>query len=339
MHTAATGCAQPFAALTRLVATLQLPCPVAPASDDTMQHSFTPTVYHDTLGSHLPVYTVGSGDTIVTTTIDAAGMDAHGEQVGPPGNPQTGPFYVEDAQPGDTLAVRFDRIWPNRDHGFCSRRLRPNVLDPGYLNDLPTEERVQFRIDQDGATATLEDGPPGVEDLTVPLRPMLGCFGVAPSRGQAISAVTSGPHGGNMDYNGFVAGTTAYLPVFVEGALLHVGDGHAWQGDGELLGTGIEISMDVVLTVWVIKDETINWPRGENDTYVFAVGNARPLDQALQHATTEMVRWLQGGFGLDATSANILLGMYAEYDVGNVIDPAFTMVCKLPKRALPPRTT
>ena len=175
-------------------------------------------------------------------------------------------------------------------------------------------------------------------DLTVPLRPMLGCFGVAPSKGQSISAITSGAHGGNMDYNGFVTGTTAYLPVFVEGALLHVGDGHAWQGDGEILGTGIEISMDVTLTVWVIKDKTINWPRGEDDAYIFTVGNARPLDQALQHATTEMVQWLQSDFGLDALSANILLGMYAEYDVGNVIDPAFTMVCKISKGVIPART-
>ena len=140
-----------------------------------------------------------------------------------------------------------------------------------------------------------------------------------------------------MDYNGFVLGVTAYLPVFVDGALFHLGDGHAWQGDGELLGTGIEISMDVTFTAWVIKDKEINWPRGENDAYVFTVGNARPLDQALQHATTEMMRWLQDDFRLDTVSANILLGTYAEYDVGNVIDPAFTMVCKLPKKVLPDR--
>ncbi len=304
-----------------------------------MEHSFTPTIYHDTLGSHDPVLRVRSGDTIVTTTLDAAGRDADGEQAGPPGNPQTGPFHVEGAQPGDTLAVRFDRIRPNRGYGFCSRRLMPNVLDPGYRNDPASEEWLQFRIDPEAATATLEDGPQSLGDLTVLLRPMLGCFGVTPSRGQSISAATAGQHGGNMDYNGFVGGVTAYLPVFVEGALMHIGDGHAWQGDGEILGTGIETSMDVRLTVWVIKEKGINWPRGENDGYVFTVGNARPLDQALQHATTEMMRWLQDDFGLDGLSANILVGTYAEYDVGNVIDPAFTMVCKLPKRVLPPRAS
>ncbi len=96
-----------------------------------------------------------------------------------------------------------------------------------------------------------------------------------------------------MDYRGFRAGVTVYFPVFVPGALLFVGDGHATQGDGEIAGTGIEISFDVEFTVELLKGEQIGWPRGENDEYIFTAGNARPLDQALQHATTEMVRWLE----------------------------------------------
>ena len=99
-------------------------------------------------------------------------------------------------------------------------------------------------------------------NLTLPLAPMLGCFGVAPPRGQAISTATSGEYGGNMDYRGFIAGTIAYFPVFVPGALVHVGDGHAIQGDGEIVGTGIEISMDVQFTVRLIKGKRIEWPRG-----------------------------------------------------------------------------
>src|SRR5439155_1554878 len=83
--------------------------------------------------------------------------------------------------------------------------------------------------------------------------PMLGCFGVAPPRGQAISCATSGQYGGNMDYRGFTQGVTVYFPVFVPGALLHVGDGHAIQGDGEIVGTGIEISFDVQFTVQLLK--------------------------------------------------------------------------------------
>ena len=134
-----------------------------------------------------------------------------------------------------------------------------------------------------------------------------------------------------MDYKGFVAGVTVYFPVFVPGALLFLGDGHAVQGDGEIVGTGIEVSFDVQFTVQLLKGKQIHWPRAENEEYLFTAGNARPLDQAMQHATTEMVRWLQEDYGLSARGTHLLLGQCAEYDVGNVFDPAYTMVCKIKK--------
>src|SRR5699024_1576987 len=135
-------------------------------------------------------------------------------------------------------------------------------------------------------------------------------------------------------YRGFHAGVTVYLPVFVDGALFQLGDGHARQGDGEIAGTGVETSMEVEFTVDLRKNWQIGWPRGESDDFVFTVGNARPLDQALQHGTTELTRWLQTDYGLDLRAASILLGLTVEYDIGNVYDPAYTVVCKLPKRVL-----
>ena len=137
-----------------------------------------------------------------------------------------------------------------------------------------------------------------------------------------------------MDYRGFVSGVTVYFPVFVPGALLFMGDGHSVQGDGEIVGTGIEVSFDVQFTVQLYKGKKINWPRAENDEHIMTVGNARPLDQALQHATTEMIRWLQEDFGLDELGTHILLGQCVEYDLGNVFDPAYTMVCKIKKKYL-----
>ena len=163
---------------------------------------------------------------------------------------------------------------------------------------------------------------------------MLGCFGVAPPDGQAISCATSGEHGGNMDYRGFREGVTVDFPVFAEGALLHVGDGHALQGDGEIVGTGIEVSMDVELFVEVLKGKTICWPRAEDETFVMAVGNARPLDQAVQHATTELLKLLRDDYGLDYRAGSALLGQFIRYDVGNVFDPAYTMVAKVEKALL-----
>ena len=137
-----------------------------------------------------------------------------------------------------------------------------------------------------------------------------------------------------MDYKGFEQGTTVFVPVFAEGALLFVGDGHAVQGDGEIVGTGIEVSFDVQFTVRLQKGKRIGWPRAENATHILAVGNARPLDQALQHATTEMVTWLEEDFGLDMVGAHTLLGQCVEYEIGNVFDPAYTVVCKVAARWL-----
>jgi amidase len=299
-----------------------------------MQRTFTPTTYYRTFGSHPPVLHVQPGDTITTTTADAGGFDARGERVTEPGNPLTGPFFVDTAEPGDALVVRIDRITPNRPHGFTSTAIAPHVVDPRDATRLPARDRVNWDVDVEHGIGQIDAGAPlGV--LKVPLRPMLGCIGVAPANGQAISTATSGPYGGNMDYRGVEAGVTLYFPVFTPGALLFVGDGHAVQGEGEIVGTGIEISMDVTLTVGVRKDWKLEWPRGETADRILAFGNARPLDQALQHATSELLRWLETGYGVDIAGASHLLGQCVEYDIGNVFDPAYTVVCKVAKSYLP----
>jgi acetamidase/formamidase len=302
--------------------------------DPLTRQQFTPSHYVNTIGSHPPVLTIRPGDSVVTTTVDAGGQDASGERVTPRGNPQTGPFFIEGAEPGDTLVVRFDRLTPNRPTGWSSTVLAANVVDPDFARHLPEHPRATWNVDLERGEASLDDDIGGLEALRLPVEPMVGCFGVAPARGEAISTATSAQHGGNMDYRGFREGVTIYLPVFVEGALFHIGDGHATQGHGEISGTGIEISFDVEFSVDLRKGETIDWPRGENDDYIFTAGNARPLDQALQHATTEMVRWLDRDWGLDVVAASTLMGQCVEYEVGNVYDPAYTMICKMPKRVL-----
>jgi acetamidase/formamidase len=299
-------------------------------------HEFQPTHFHTTIGSHEPVLRVGSGDVIRTWTVDSAGYDQHGNEITDGGNPQTGPFYVEGAEPGDTLRVCFDQIRPNRPRGVTGPLVAPHVIDPHFVPELGERTGMDWwAIDLERSTARLEDPPAGLESLgEVPLDPMLGCFGVAPPGGQAISCATSGEHGGNMDYRGFREGVTVDLPVFAEGALFHVGDGHALQGDGEIVGTGIEISMDVEFSLEVLKGKTIRWPRAEDETYVMAVGNARPLDEAVQHATTELLRLLAEDHGLDYRAGSALLGQFVHYDVGNVFDPAYTMVAKVEKALL-----
>ena len=314
-------------------------------------HTFEPTHFHPTIGSHEPVLRIADGDTVVTWCVDAGGHDRDFKSVTPGGNPQTGPFYVEGAEPGDTLAVHFDRMWPNRPVGFTGKLVAPWVIDPGFVPYMPYERNTGPRpspptephvdlwdLDVEKGTIRLHTPRPGLEALQeLKIDPMLGCFGVAPPRGQAISCATSGQYGGNMDYRGFTQGVTVYFPVFVPGALLHVGDGHAIQGDGEIVGTGIEISFDVQFTVKLLKGKKSSWPRGENADSIFAVGNARPLDQCVQHATTELMLWLEQDYGLDYRASSILFGQCIRYDLGNIFDPAYTMVARIEKRYLPPK--
>jgi amidase len=278
------------------------------------------------------VLKVKSGDTIVTSTLDAHGYDHDGEKRGPDTNPMTGPFFVEGSEPGDTLAVDIKRISMTRVMGWTRQGLAWQVVNPEQVREMPAREQVFWRIGNDGIA--LENPSKGLENFRVPVKPMIGCFGVAPAGGEFISTATSGRHGGNMDYNRFCEGATAYFPVAVAGALFCLGDAHAAQGDGEIAGTGIETSGEVEITLRVIKGRRAAWPRGETADSIFTVGNVRPLEEALQHATTEMLAWLEQDYGLDRVSASHVLGMHVRYDIANVFNPAFSVGCRLDKRVL-----
>ena len=290
-----------------------------------LRHRYRPTHYYRTLGTHEPVVSIADGDTVVTSTVDAHGGDAAGDQVTPRGNPQTGPFYVDGAEPGDALAVTLHAITPNRATGFTTSPVDAQAVEPGFAAG--PRRKVDWRLDAERGVAAPIDVP-GLEALELPLRPMIGCFGVAPERGQAISTATSGAHGGNMDYAGFVAGVTVWFPVSVPGALFFLGDVHSVQGDGEITGNGIEASADVTFSVRVLSGRTIAWPRAITAEHLLTVGCGRPLDQCVQYATSEMLRWL-GELGLPETAAHTLLGQAVEYDLGNIYDPAYVMVCKI----------
>jgi amidase len=298
------------------------------------KHHFHPTRYYNTIGTAEPEFTIADGDTVVTDTIDASGLDAGEKQAWERPNPMTGPFFVTGAEPGDTLAVRIDRMTPSRRMGWTFSPLAVTVLDPIAIVDRLPQERVTWIIDREAGTVRLETPPAGMRHMAFPIEPMIGCFGVAPARGQALFTATSGPNGGNMDYRLFKPGTTAYFPVSVPGALFYLGDGHACQGDGEIVGTGIETSFEIEFTVRVEKKRVINWPRGETADDIFTVGNARPLDQALQHATTEMQRWLAEDFGLEQRAASHLLGQVVRYDIANVFNPAYSVACRVAKKWL-----
>ncbi|MEQ1899649.1 MAG: acetamidase/formamidase family protein [Devosia sp.] len=292
-------------------------------------HHFVPTQYHHVLATLPPTLTVESGDTVVTETIDANGWDKHGNKAWKAGNPMNGPIAVAGAEPGDSLKVEILAMQPIRATGWTRASVAPNVVDPDFAAQLPPRVRTTWRIDRNAQTTQLEDG----SGPTLPLSPMIGCFGVAPEGDQAISTATSGPHGGNMDYRLLGPGASIRFPVSAAGALFFLGDCHALQGDGEIVGTGIETAYEVTVRL-TLEKRTIAWPRGETGTDIFTVGNARPLEQAIQHATTEMLRWLGEDYGLDLVAASNLLGQAVRYDIGNIYDPAFTVGCRLARQWL-----
>lgn len=300
-------------------------------------HRFEPVQYHNTFSfAHQPVLWIKPGDRVITKTIDARGYDARNNKVAGGPNPQTGPFFIEGAEPGDVLVVHLEKIEPSRATAWSSSLLAPYTADPSFLRFEGERKQTTetWNIDKERGVARVASSTIRPRGIEVPLRPMLGCVGVAPSRKQAVPTSTPDTFGGNMDYNGMVAGVKLMLPVYEPGALLFIGDGHARQGDGELVGNALEIAMDVEFSVDLIKKKEIGWPRLETDDYIMVLGSARPLLQALQHATTEMQRWLMAEYEFDERGSSLLMGHALEYDIANVVDPHFTVVAKMQKSYL-----
>src|SRR6059058_1804100 len=152
---------------------------------------------------------------------------------------------------------------------------------------------------------------------------------------ECISSLVPGTHGANMDFNEVVEGVTMYFPVFERGALFMIGDGHAAQGDGEIMGAAIETSFDVQFTVEVIKGKKIDWPRLENQQYIMSIGSTRPLMDALRLACSDMINWLATDYGYDRIDAYELLGQTAVIKIANVVDPQYSVACALDKKYLP----
>lgn len=191
------------------------------------------------------------------------------------------------------------------------------ILTEQFPNDLHTH---RMTLEVNGEKLTGQSGPDKIEGTV---------------RNGVITMKWLLPDGGpNMDYNQLGEGTTIYLPVFQDGALLFMGDGHAAQGDGELTGDALETSMDFEFTVDVIPEKSIGTPRAENNEYVMAIGIGGSLDQALQHATTEMARWLENDYKLNSTESAMVLGFAVKYDVADLVGTQVSIVAKIPKTVL-----
>ncbi len=301
------------------------------------RHEFTPTVfYRQFSAANKPVLVVAPGDTIHTTTVDAGGTDEKGVTRVLGGNPETGPFYVETAGPGDTLAIHITRLRLNRDWAISDDGLVDRAMDSDLAVKMKDGGKsVRWRLDLERGLATPAKPSDRLSRYTVPLRPMLGCVAVAPGSAQAApGAGDSGRWGGNMDFNEVVEGATVYLPVNVPGALLYVGDGHAAQGDGELNGNALETSMDVEFTVDVLPGKRIAGPRLESASHIMGIGLDGSLDGAFRSATANMAQWLTDEYKLNPSELAQVLGTAAEYKVSEAADRNAGIVLKINKDRL-----
>ena len=254
-------------------------------------------------------------------------------------NPQTGPFYIEGAEPGDTVAVHFVSIEPARSWAASTTVPLFGALTGTHLTALlqdPLPEVVWlWQLDAAARTCRFSARRSSFE-VDLPMEPMHGTVGVAPANLEVRSALVPDAFGGNMDTPEMRAGVTCYLGVNVEGALLSLGDGHARQGEGETCGVAVECAMNTVLVVDLIKGVPCPWPRLESDTHIMSAGSARPLEDAFRIAQHDMVSWVAELCGLDRLDAYQLVTQAVESPLANVCDTNYTSIAKMAKRYLSP---
>jgi acetamidase/formamidase len=253
-------------------------------------------------------------------------------------NPQTGPFYVEGAEPGDTLALHFVSIEPSRDWGV-------STLSPlfGGLTSTDSTASLQAPLEQrtwiyqlDRAARTLRFEPRGGgRNIELPIDPMLGTVAVAPAFSEVRSSLVPGPFGGNMDLPALRAGATLFLGVNVDGALFSIGDGHLRQGEGEACGTAVEGAVTTTLIVGLIRGKSTPFPRLEDDSQWASIGSARPLEDAWRIAQLDLVRWFEDLLQMDAMDTYQFLSQATKARVGNIVNPNYSMMVSVGKAALP----
>jgi amidase len=300
--------------------------------------TFTPTAGVPTFAVREPVLRLKPGAIVETKTFSKPGDYYEGGAW--PG--EVGPFHIEGAAPGDTLAIKIIRLRPNRDTAVS--RYNPGgisgVAGDGrtrMLNDPLPARAFTWRLDRQRMVGILDLPNSASKRIEVPLKPMLGRVAVAPAGAEAFGGLWPGDFGGNLDASDVREGVTVYLPVFHDGALFYFGDGHALQGDGEIIGSGLETTMDVTFQFDVIKGKQIRWPRVEDDQHIMVVGSVRPLIDALRIAYVELIEWLVAEYGFDKMDAFQVASQVGEVRVANVVDPNYTVVAKFPKRFLPPK--
>ena len=280
--------------------------------------------------------------------LDASSLDCFGDALQKPGdpfsnikidNPLTGPFFIDGAEPGDTLVVQILDLQVDSKQGV-------GTFGPGFgaannthytpmLEKEPLPERAwYYPIDLEKKLITFQAGDSDFK-VQFPMHPFLGCIGVAPANGEARSSIVPAEFGGNMDAPEVSPGNTLYLPVNVKGALFYFGDGHAAMGDGEVAGSAVEVPMKARFRFDVVKGKSTGWPRLENEHELMTTGIYRPVDDAVRIAVTEMVHWMHRDYGLSELDGYELFSKVGKLHLTEMVDPNYVVVASIDKKYLP----
>jgi acetamidase/formamidase len=240
---------------------------------------------------------------------------------GPGGHVLTGPIYIDDAEPGDILEVRFDSIQLAIPYGYNA------IGQNGFLSDEIFDRKMRLiSLDTKKMTGHFADG------IEIPLHPFFGSVGVAPPK--EAGRWNSAPpwiHAGNLDNKELVAGTSLFIPVHIKGALFEIGDGHAAQGNGEVDITAIETSLIGRLQFTVHKGKTIRWPRAETPTHIITMGCDRDLNAATHIAVREMISYLMDEKKMSQADAYMLCSVAVDVDITQLVDGNVGVHAMLPK--------
>ena len=284
-------------------------------------------LYYEFSRHNEPRLHITPGETVLVEAEDAfsgqirTNDDRRDKTKKPYGNPQTGPIWIEGAEPGDALAVKIEEIVPSI--GQCATRTSdPRQLAEWLGDDCPHGVHV----------CPIRDGQIyWSDDITIPYTPMLGCIGTAPDTGVPTTG-PAGPHGGNMDIIETCPGNIVYLPVFVPGGYLYLGDAHAAMGHGELSASGLEMPSETKITVDLIKDKNLPGPRIESPTEIMTVATGCPMEHSTAQAYAWLILWMEEEFGWDRWKAYDILTHVGQISVGYY--QIGTVAAKIAKRYL-----
>ncbi|MGB4770730.1 MAG: acetamidase/formamidase family protein [Chitinophagaceae bacterium] len=301
-------------------------------------YRFISPSYVNAYDSRIPtVLTIRPGDTVHTETIDAGGFDKNGERKGKRGNPLTGPFYVDGAKAGDVLAIEIIHLRLNRASATTLNAFIPDILpSPQDMRLWKNAKRTTWLLDTVKMMASPPDSFPHLAKFKVPLSPFLGSIGVAPPGTKSVHSGGFGEWGGNMDYKRITEGATLYLPIYHDGAILFMGDGHALQGDGELNGDALETSLNLSFTVSLVRPgaQKFPYPRIEDANSIMAFGQSKNLEQATKEAIRHLMHWLQHDYDLSVEEVTQVIGSAVTFQIPKLVPKIAEVVAIMPKNLL-----